>query len=260
MWQRFVALGDSFTEGLMDDVGADGRHVGWADRTAGALAVINPDLEYANLAIRGRLLPQVVDEQVPVALELQPDLVSFAAGVNDTLRRSYDLDASMTALENGVRAMRSSGADVLLFAFGDPSRRSAVMGSVRDRIARANTATRAIGDHYGCMVVDFWGRAVFDDDIFWDDDRLHLSPAGHALASAAALEALGVGDDRWRTPVSPSPVGSLPVRGLGHARWVARHLGPWLARRAQGRSSGDGIVPKRPELRRVQDAHLQRPD
>lgn len=248
MWSRFVALGDSFTEGLMDVVGPDGRHRGWADRTAEALAAANPDLRYANLAIRGRLMGQVVDEQVPAALELQPDLVSLAAGVNDTLRRSYDLDASMTALENGVRQLRGSGADVLLFAFGDPSRRSAIMASVRDRIARANAATHAIAEHYDCMVVDFWGRAVFDDDALWDGDRLHLSPAGHALASAAALEALGVGDDRWRTPLPPSPTPRLPMRAAGHARWVAEHFGPWLVRRAQGRSSGDDITPKRPTL------------
>jgi len=254
MWSRFVALGDSFTEGLMDDVGPDGRHRGWADRTAVALAELNPDLEYANLAIRGRLMPQVMTEQVPAALALQPDLVSIAAGVNDTLRRSYDLDASMTSLEGGVRELRASGADVLLFAFGDPSRRSAIMGSVRDRIARANAATHAIADHYGCIVVDFWGRAVFDDDALWDSDRLHLSPAGHAVASAAALETLGVGDDQWRTPLPPSPVPSSTRRALGHARWAKDHFGPWVVRRLQGRSSGDDIVPKQATLARVRDA------
>jgi lysophospholipase L1-like esterase len=247
-WSRFVAIGDSFTEGLMDDVGPDGRHRGWADRTAEVLAVDNPGFTYANLAVRGRLMKQVMDEQVPAALTLAPDLVSVAAGVNDTLRRSYDLDASMTALENGVRALRGSGADVLVFAFGDPSRRSSVMSSVRDRIARANSATQAIAEHYGCMVVNFWGRAVFDDDVFWDGDRLHLSPAGHALASAAALQALGVGDERWRTPAPPSAIPPLPMRAVGHARWAKDHFGPWLMRRVQGRSSGDDVTPKRPTL------------
>lgn len=248
MWSRYVALGDSFTEGLMDEVGPDARHRGWADRLAARLAQRNPDLVYANLAIRGRLMPQVVAEQVPAALALQPDLVSLAAGVNDTLRRSYDLNASMTALENGVRDLRSSGADVLLFAFGDPSRRSSVMGSVRDRIARANAATLAIADHYGCYVVEFWGRAVFDDDVMWDDDRLHLSPRGHEVASLAALEALGLGDDQWRTPVSPSAVPGVPQRAWGHARWARHHFAPWLIRRVQGRSSGDDVTAKRPEL------------
>ena len=253
MWSRFVALGDSFTEGLMDEVGTDGRHRGWADRVAQHLARDNPDFRYANLAIRGRLMGQVIAEQVPEAVALQPDLVSLAAGVNDALRRSYDLDASMTSLENGVRELRRNGTDVLLFAFGDPSRRSSVMGGVRERIERANSATRAIAHHYDCYVVDFWGRSVFDDDAFWDDDRLHLSPAGHELAAHAALEALGIGDESWRTPRPPSAVPGYAARATGHVRWSAQHFGPWMVRRLQGKSSGDGITPKRPFWTAVSD-------
>ena len=247
MWSRYAALGDSFTEGLTDVTGPEGRHVGWADRLAATLARGNPDMEYANLAVRGKLIGQVVAEQVPVACDLRPDLVTLAAGVNDALRRSYDLHASATHLENGVRLLRGTGADVVLFAFGDPSRRSRVMGSVSGRIAKANAATHAIARRYGCRVVDFWGCAVFDDDRFWDEDRLHLSPLGHQLAARAALATLGQGDDSWRTPgAAPAPA-PAHRRVSGHAAWVGRHFGPWLTRRLQGRSSGDGVEAKRPE-------------
>ncbi|MFZ4511151.1 MAG: SGNH/GDSL hydrolase family protein [Candidatus Nanopelagicales bacterium] len=250
MWSRYVALGDSFTEGLMDETGPDGRHRGWADRLACQLQTVNPDLLYANLAIRGRLLGQVVDEQVPQALALNPDLVSIAAGVNDTLRRSYDLHSAMTSLENAVIAFRGSGADVLLVAFGDPSRRSRVMSSVSGRIAAANAATLAIAQHYGCRVVEFWGCAAFDDDSFWDEDRLHLSSSGHALAARAAADALGIGDDTWRTPQPLTDAGGPLHRGAGHVRWARQHFAPWLARRLRGQSSGDMITPKRPALER----------
>jgi len=245
MWSRYVALGDSFTEGLMDEKSRDGHHVGWADRVAATLARTSPDLAYANLAVRGKLIGQVVDEQVPLACELRPDLVTFAAGVNDALRRSYDLHASATHVENAVRRLRGTGADVVLFAFGDPSRRSRVMASVSSRIADANAATRAIAQRYGCFVVDFWGCAVFDDDRFWDEDRLHLSPAGHQLAARAALASLGMGDDTWRTPgETPAPAGRLE-RARGHAAWAGKHFGPWVGRRIRGRSSGDGLSAKR---------------
>ena len=132
MWSRYVALGDSFTEGLMDDLGPDGRHIGWADRFACALQQHNPDLLYANLAVRGRLLPQVIAEQVPAALDLRPDLVTLAAGINDTLRRSYDLHATATSLENGVRDLRATGADVVLFA----DRKSTRLNSSHEWISR----------------------------------------------------------------------------------------------------------------------------
>lgn len=245
-WRRYAALGDSFTEGLCDDLAPDGRHIGWADRLAQHLADRAGGVEYANLAIRGRLLRQVVDEQVPAAIALGPDLVTFAAGVNDSLRSGFDLDATATACERAVRSLRASGADVLLVAFGDPSRRSRVLGSVRERIRAYNTAVEAIAALYGCRVMRFWDLAVFDDDDLWDEDRLHLSPAGHRLAALAALEALGLGDARWRTP---SPLGRPPhpgARALGHARWARRHAAPWVVRRLRGESSGDGIDPKRP--------------
>ena len=246
MWSRYVALGDSFTEGLMDVTGPDGRHVGWADRVAATLALSSPGFQYANLAVRGKLMSQVVAEQVPAAIDLKPDLVTLAAGVNDALRRNYDMHASATDLENAVRALRGTGADVVLVAFGDPSRRSSVMGSVSRRIAASNAATRAIAEHYDCRVVDFWGCAVFDDDRYWDEDRLHLSPAGHELAARAALATLGLRDGAWRTPL-PAPPPAAPLRrARGHAAWVGRHFGPWLGRRLRGQSSGDGIVAKRP--------------
>ncbi|MBK9740048.1 MAG: SGNH/GDSL hydrolase family protein [Actinobacteria bacterium] len=255
-WQRYVALGDSFTEGLSDDVGPDGRHRGWADRVALSLAdrsrVAGGDgIEYANLAVRGRLIRQVVREQVPAAIALDPDLASLAVGVNDSLRRRFDLDAAATDLENGVRDLRAAGIDVLVFAFGDPSRRSRVMGVVRERIRAYNSAVEAIAGLYGCYVVRYWDVAAMDDDGLWSADRLHLSAAGHELAAASALEALGIGDDGWRTPVAPQPAQPLHRRAAGHAAWVSGHLAPWIVRRARGSSSGDGVGPKHPSWVRV---------
>lgn len=252
-WRRYVALGDSFTEGMMDELRPDGRHRGWADRVAQALAdsAGEPGIEYANLAVRGRLVRQVVDEQVAPACALGPDLVSLAVGVNDTLRPQYVLDPIATGVENAVRALRATGADVLLFAFGDPARRSLAMAPVRERIRRYNSAVRAIAEEYDCYLVSFWQVAAFDDDRLWDEDRLHLSPEGHALAARTALAALGLGDDSWRTPAVPGHRPRLAQRAAAHASWGRRHLAPWLLRRARGESSGDTVVAKDPQWVRV---------
>jgi hypothetical protein len=104
----------------------------------------------------------------------------------------------------------------------------------------------AIAEEYGCFVVDFWNVAAFDDDSEWDADRLHLSPSGHLRASKAALHALGLADDSWRTPGTQTPHQSLPARIVSNASWVSAHLTPWLARRIKGTSSGDEILPKLP--------------
>jgi len=257
-WVRYAALGDSFTEGLMDETRPDGRHRGWADRVARHLASrpgFDEGIEYANLAVRGRLVTEVIDQQVPAAVRLRPDLASLAVGVNDTLRPHFELDPVATALENGVRDLRGAGADVLLFAFGDPSRRSLAMAPVRSRILAYNSAVRAIAEEYGCYLVSFWQVAVYDDDRLWDEDRLHLSPMGHALAAQTALEALGLGDSSWRTPLVPAPPTPLGERLADHARWGTRHLAPWIMRRIRGQSSGDTVTPKDPSWVRIRPDH-----
>lgn len=236
---------------MSDEIGPDGRHRGWADLVALALAERaraegDCGIEYANLAVRGRLIAEVVREQVPAAVALRPDLTSLAVGVNDTLRRRFDVNAAATDLENGVRSLRAAGTDVLLFAFGDPSRRSRVLGVIRERIRMYNGAVDAIAVEYGCYVVRYWDVAAMDDDRLWAEDRLHLSPAGHELAAASALEALGMGDPNWRTPLVPERPVPVLRRASGHARWVSGHAAPWLVRRAKGESSGDKVVPKHP--------------
>lgn len=240
----------------MDDLRPDGRHRGWADRVADALAAAavregDTGIDYANLAVRGRLVRQVIDEQVPVAAALGPDLASIAVGVNDTLRASFDLNAVATALERGVRTLRDSGSDVLLFAFGNPVRRSRLMTTVRDRINAYNSAVEAIAEHYDCHLVSFWDVAVYDDPRLWADDWLHLSPLGHVITAECVLSTLGHGDDTWRTPLEPDPRAPLHVRVAGDARWVTGHLAPWVLRRLRGESSGDSVESKDPTWVRV---------
>src|SRR3954468_15319857 len=92
-WRRYVALGDSFTEGLNDaDPDRPGEYRGWADRLAGHLGAVSPehDVECATRASRGRLVRQILDEQLPVALTARPDLVSLVGGGNDLLRPGAD--------------------------------------------------------------------------------------------------------------------------------------------------------------------------
>jgi lysophospholipase L1-like esterase len=103
-WSRYTALGDSFTEGI-DDPYPDGRSFrGWADLVAESLGV-----EYANLAVRGRLFDAVVSEQVEPALAMKPDLISFAAGGNDVLRRRCDPPALMRRFEETIQRFRGTG-------------------------------------------------------------------------------------------------------------------------------------------------------
>jgi lysophospholipase L1-like esterase len=252
-WQRYYALGDSFTEGLSDpDPGRPDGYRGWADRLAGHLAAAAPDgaVEYANLAVRGRLLPQVLVEQVPTALAARPDLVSLVAGGNDLLRPGADPDQLAADLEAAVVSFREAGADVLLATGVDP-RQTPIIRRTRGRVAVFNAHLWSIAARQGAVVLDQWGAAWIQDARLWDaGDRIHLTAEGHRRTALAAAAALGVpvaGDDTdWRQPLEPAP--PLPAREVvaQELAWVRGFVLPWIGRRLRGRSSGDGRDAKRP--------------
>lgn len=268
-WRRYVAVGDSFTEGLWD-VPEDGLRTGrtgrtsvaanvpcrgWADLLAAHLAervaegARGESFRYANLAVRGRLLGPIVREQVPTAVTLAPDLVSVVGGGNDLLRPGADPDTLADTLDGAVAGLRRAGVDVLL-ATGFDTVHSPVIRHTRARTAVFNAHVWTIARRHDAYVLDMWGMRSLHDWRMWADDRIHLTTAGHRRVAQAALVALGLppDDDRWDDPLAPLPPVPLAARVRADASWLRAHASPWLARRLHGRSSGDGRAAKRPEL------------
>lgn len=252
VYSRYVAIGDSTTEGLMDPY-PDGRgYRGWADRLAQSIAAGGDGLLYANLAVRGKLARQVREEQLAAALALEPDLASMVAGLNDTLRPSCDLDAVAGHLDAMIGALAAAGATVATMTFPDPVEVNPLARVARARLGSLNERLRASAERHGAVLVDFERDGVGDRRL-WHPDRLHAGPEGHARIAGAFAEAIGLeGAGRaWAEPLAPAP--PLPRRRAfaGNLTWAGRHLAPWLVRRARGVSSGDGRVPKRPALEPV---------
>jgi lysophospholipase L1-like esterase len=245
----YVAIGDSFTEGLDDlSTTGDGTYRGWADRVAEQFAARDASFRYANLAVRGRTIDAIVAEQVPRALELAPELVSLAGGTNDVLRPRVDLDALGSAFEGAVRRLRENGSQVLLFQSVDPTPRSRVIASTLPRIKALTTMVEEIAERHSCVLVRLWGAPAFAHPRAWSVDRLHLSSEGHARVAGAVMEALALGDSGWADDLGPYEPGSRRQRILEDAAWTRNHLAPWLARRLRGVSSGDGRTGKYPDL------------
>ncbi|MBE9374097.1 SGNH/GDSL hydrolase family protein [Saccharopolyspora sp. HNM0983] len=249
-WESFVALGDSFTEG-MADLRPDGGYRGWADRLAEHLARDNPAMRYANLAVRGKLIRQIVTDQVPRAVELRPSLVALTAGGNDIIRPGTDPDLVATLFRDAVGALRSTGADVLI-GTGFDTRDTPVLRRVRGKVGTYNAHLRAIADEHDCHVVDLWSMNVLRDSRAWNTDRLHLSPEGHRRVALRACEALGVptGSD-WREKWPHTADVPWREQRAQDIKWAREHLAPWIGRRLRGVSSGDGRRPKRPQLERL---------
>jgi len=250
-WSRYVAIGDSFTEGVGDpDPRAPGGFRGWADRVAEVLAHQTDGFAYANTAVRGRLLQQIIDEQADRALSLHPDLITVSAGGNDIIRPGSDPDEVAERVEGLVRTLRSDGATVVLFTGPDVGM-TPVLGLVRGKAAIYNEHLHTIALRHGALVANMWALRVLRDPRMWAPDRLHHSPIGHATIAAAVLDTLGVDHDV--RPEHPDPLAARPWRearaeDLG---WARDYLVPWVARRIRHTSSGDGVSPKRPDLTTV---------
>lgn len=246
-WRRFVAIGDSFTEGIGDpDPTVEDGHRGWADRVAEVLAQDVDDFAYANLAVRGKLIAQIVADQIEPAIALKPDLISICAGGNDVIRPRTDADAIAAQLEDAVARLSSTGATVVLFT-GIDTGFTPVFRAFRGKVAIYNENVRAIADRHDCIIADQWALKVVQDPRFFDEDRLHFNPLGHHEVARMVLRALNVSNDLQ--PMQPDP---LPVRTWREARtedigWAREHLVPWVLRRVRHQSSGDHIAAKRPE-------------
>ncbi|HKU29525.1 MAG TPA: SGNH/GDSL hydrolase family protein [Arthrobacter sp.] len=244
-WTRYVALGDSFTEGIGDpEPDSPGGHRGWADRVAEELSRGHQDFAYANLAIRGRLLQQILDEQLVPCMELRPDLVSISAGGNDLIRPGGDPDALAEKLDAAVQTLSSEGATVVLF--NGPDTASSVLSRIRGKVAIYNENLRTVAARHDAVVADMWSLRQLADSQMWDADRLHFSPLGHHTIAAMVLDALNV--PHRLEPLLPKP---LPPRSWREARsgdlvWAREYFVPWVIRRIRHQSSGDGILPKRP--------------
>ena len=247
-WRRYVAIGDSFTEGIGDpDPDRPGYHRGWADRAAEELARRTPDgedLAYANLAVRGKLLDQIAADQVEPALALRPDLISVCAGGNDILRRA-DPDDVAVRLDAVVERLSADGATVLLFNATD-TKDTPVLGRIRGTVAIYNENVRTVALRHDALVADMWSLKELARREMWAEDRLHFSATGHHTIAAMVLDTLAV--PHGLEPLRPEPAAPRTWRQAraSDAAWARTHLAPWVVRRIRGVSSGDGVSAKRP--------------
>ncbi|MFE9856445.1 SGNH/GDSL hydrolase family protein [Streptomyces sp. NPDC005780] len=246
---RYVALGDSQTEGVGDGDDIVGLR-GWADRLAEHLTTVSPGLQYANLAVRGRVAGQVRAEQLEAALALRPDLATVVAGVNDLLRPRVDVAEVAGHLEEMFAALTAAGARVATLTIPDVGKIAPIARPVRARVSELNTLIRAAAARHGVAVAEIAHHPVATDPRLWSVDRLHASPLGHARIAAAVAQAIDLprSDDTWTHPLPPQVLPTGWQSAGAELRWAAAFLGPWVGRRLRGRSSGDGRTAKRPRL------------
>ena len=247
MYASYVAIGDSFTEGVGDDL-PDGRLRGWADLVAIGLAAASDEpVRYANLAIRGRKLAPIVGEQLNAALALRPELLSLNGGGNDIMRPRISIDDVAAQTAEAVRKGVDAGIHVLLLSGANPSDNLPGGHTMQRRGDILTERVRAVVPESGVTFVDNFGDPVLRDLRYWSLDRLHLNAFGHARVASNVLSALGVAvPAEWRVEeiAAAAPLG----RRRPSLAYYREYVLPWIGRRLTGRSSGDGRHAKLPEL------------
>lgn len=244
-WTRYVALGDSFTEGVGDpEPGSVGGLRGWADRVAEELAAGREDFGYANLAVRGLLMQQILDQQIAQALALEPDLITLSAGGNDMVFHGGDPDKLAHKLESGVSVLGETGATVVLFT-GPDWGSTPVLGRNRGKVAIFNENVRAVAARHDAVIADLWALRQLRDPRMWDPDRLHLSPLGHHTVAMAVLDTLNV--PHTLLPLEPKklPESSWRQARTGDVAWAKAYLFPWVLRKFRPRGAVERCA-KRP--------------
>jgi lysophospholipase L1-like esterase len=226
-WRRFIAVGDSLTEGVGDPTPTGLR--GWADRLADGLKRLEPELIYANLAQRGLTTREVIDTQLERALTLKPDLTTAVVGMNDLIRPEFDDATFESDLDELVGALSSEGATVMMGTYGEITkvlRASArVKVPLEERLLRANDVIRTVAARHGAPMVEARGMAESIDVRSYSVDRLHPSPRGPLLiahAYAAALSGIAGTTIELQDPES----GPIGAGKFTQARWIVRQIKP----------------------------------
>lgn len=253
-YRRFVALGDSQSEGLWD---GDDESVlyGFADRLAVHVNSLHPGLRYANLAIRGKRVRDVINDQLPIALRMQPDLISSCIGMNDVTRPGRLFERALADLDYLHERLAQTGATVLTTTFPDLAQILPAGRIISGRVVEINAVIRAAAKRHGFRLVDLYGASSMIDPDTWSTDRVHGSSRGHALFAAAGAEALGLPESShdWAIARPDVVLPGFRTRMYSQLMWTQKMFMPWLWREVRGLSTGDGREFKRPELMDVDD-------
>lgn len=194
MWKRFVAIGDSFTEGIGDEVEGIALK-SWVDHF---VQLCENDIEYANFAKRGLVTKEIRSQQLEKALTFNPDLVSLIAGANDVLKGRWNHDAYKNDMEFMIDTLSKAGADIIIANLPDFTVRlpfaSEKKQVIKKQLLEANEVIHSLSREYKLHHVDFWKHPLVNDNSLWSTDLIHPNSKGYVKVAELIHSSLPVHD------------------------------------------------------------------
>ncbi|ARO18280.1 lipase [Bacillus tropicus] len=192
MWKRFVAIGDSFTEGIGDEVEGIALK-SWVDHFVELCAF---DIEYANFAKRGLVTNEIRSQQLEKALTFKPDLVSLIAGANDVLKGRWNHQAYKNDMEFMIDKLSKTDADIIIANLPDFTVRlpfsSEKKQMLKEQLLEANEVILSLSREYKLHYVDFWNNHLVNDNMLWSTDFIHPNSKGYVKVAELIFNSLPV--------------------------------------------------------------------
>ncbi|PDZ55378.1 lipase [Bacillus cereus] len=192
MWKRFVAIGDSFTEGIGDEVEGIALK-SWVDHF---VQLCEKDIEYANFAKRGLVTEEIRLQQLEKALTFNSDLVSLIAGANDVLKGRWNHDAYKNDMEFMIDTLSKAGADIIIANLPDFTVRlpfaSEKKQVIKEQLLEANEVIHSLSREYKLHHVDFWNHHLVNDNTLWSKDLIHPNSKGYVKVAELIFSSLPV--------------------------------------------------------------------
>ncbi|OTZ53103.1 lipase [Bacillus thuringiensis] len=192
MWKRFLAIGDSFTEGIGDEVEGIALK-SWVDHF---VQLCENDIEYANFAKLGLVTKEIRSQQLEKALTFNPDLVSLIAGANDVLKGRWNHDAYKNDMEFMIDSLSKAGADIIIANLPDFTVRlpfaSEKKQVIKEQLLEANEVIHSLSREYKLHHVDFWNHHLVNDNMLWSKDLIHPNSKGYVKVAELIFSSLPV--------------------------------------------------------------------
>lgn len=225
----FAVIGDSAAFGT-GDFDEFGKPRGWAHYLKESF---RDEINYFNFSRPGAKSSEVKEVQLPLAIDVEPDICAVIVGGNDLLRNGFDPNVLHANLTQTCNELKARGSEILMVQLHDPGallRIPRLLKRVlRRRVEAVNHTYEKVARELDILLI----RTREIPDVHnlknWHIDRMHPGPRGHQLL--AREMAVQLRQRGWNLGLPSEKPGYISPR-REKIVWLLRNGAPWFLKRS----------------------------